>query len=118
MPKDKKPRTALMCAMDLLAMREHFTKELKRKLRMREFEPADIDAAIEKARESNWQCDERACESYVRSRMSKGYGRQKILSELFERGASDALIERWLPRDRKLWREVLLGVAKKKIRPG
>jgi regulatory protein len=111
----KKPRTALMCAMDLLALREHFTKELTAKLRLREFEPADIELAIEKARESGWQSDERACESYVRSRMNKGYGRQKVLSELYKRGASNSLIERWLPSDRGSWYRVLLDLCENRF---
>jgi regulatory protein len=101
--------------MDLLALREHFSKELATKLRLREYGSDEIAEALEMARESNWLSDERACESYVRMRMGKGYGRQKILAELYERGASDALIERWLPVDREIWQQVLTELCQKRF---
>lgn len=114
MAREKKPRTALMCTMDLLAMREHFTKELLRKLRQRDFEEVDIETAIQTAQESGWQSDERACESYVRMRINKGYGPIKIRSELYDRGASAALIETWLLTDQTAWCDVLRSLGEKR----
>lgn len=120
MAEEPKKRTALHCALDLLARREHFCSELLNKLRLRGFDESEIAAALESAIEQGWQSEERACESYVRSRMQKGFGRLKILAELQQRQVSDQLINHWLPRDESIWLDAisLVGAKKFNLIPG
>lgn len=48
------PRTATLTVMDLISRREHSEKELKQKLKKREFTPEEIEGAVEKAKEHRW----------------------------------------------------------------
>ena len=108
------------CALDLLARREHFQSELRTKLRQRGYDQSEIESAIDSAVEQGWQSEDRACESYVRSRMQKGFGPLKILSELQQRQASASLVQKWLPREESAWQTVVEAVGAKKygLEPG
>lgn len=115
MAKQNKLRSAFGCAIDLLALREHFSNELALKLRLRGYAVAEINEALELAREANYLSDERACESFVRLRMERGYGRHKILAELYEREVSQSLIECFLPRECEVWRHALIALCHKRF---
>jgi len=79
-------------AVGLLARREHSLKELTTKLRSRGAEVALIESVLERLIGERLQSDERYTEAYLRMRSEKGYGPQRIVVELRERGISDALI--------------------------
>ena len=116
MTKDSKhSRTALACAVDLLARREHFAAELRRKLRLRYYEHAEIEEALTHLQERGYQCESRSTESYVRMRIEKGFGPLKIASELNTRGASSELVFQYLPSDADYWTDVLRGVCQKRF---
>ena len=77
-------------ALALLARREHGRRELTRKLTARGF-PAEVVAAVVAALESSGALAEaRFTETFVRSRVGKGRGPQRIRSELAQRGVADA----------------------------
>jgi len=77
-------------ALGLLARREHGRREVTRKLATRGF-PAEIVAAVVAALESSGALAEaRFTETFVRSRVGKGRGPQRIRSELAQRGVADA----------------------------
>lgn len=104
---ERSNRTAIAVSLSLLARREHFESELRVKLAAREFTMAEIDAAINEAKELGWQSEERATESYVRMRIGKGYGPLKIRAELMQRGVCDSLIGAHLPDDVGYWMDRL-----------
>lgn len=78
-------------AVRLLARREHSRRELWHKLVQRGFDDAVIDEVLARLRDENWQSDERYAESYVRSRVERGYGPDRILAELRQRGVDESL---------------------------
>jgi regulatory protein len=80
-------------ALALLARREHSRRELTRKLARRGF-PADVGEAVVAALESSGALAEaRFTETFVRSRVAKGQGPQRIRSELAQRGVTEPDVE-------------------------
>ena len=80
-------------AIGLLSRREHSRAELVTKLKKREFSEEEISGALDELAELGYQSDQRFAESYVRMRVQKGYGLQRIHQELLEREVAPALIE-------------------------
>ena len=77
-------------ALELLARREHSQRELTRKLAARGF-PADIiGPALHALERSGALANARFTETFVRSRIAKGQGPQRIRAELAQRGINDA----------------------------
>ncbi|MFT8209906.1 MAG: regulatory protein RecX [Symbiopectobacterium sp.] len=86
---------ALTCAMRLLAVRDHSEGELRRKLTARidpVFDAADIDAALTYCHEHGWLDDARFALRYINGRSRKGYGTQRIVVELRQKGLSRSVI--------------------------
>ncbi len=79
--------------MDLLSRREHSIKELFDKLRLRHFDPAEIEQTLAKLVAENLLNDERFTESYLHSRVQKGFGPLRIQNELSEKGVASELIQ-------------------------
>lgn len=77
----------------MLARREHSRKELARKLGARGFNTEVIDSVLEQLALEGLQSDLRYAESYLNSRIRKGYGPVRITQELRERGIHDDVIE-------------------------
>lgn len=71
-------------AQSMLAKREHSKRELLRKLTQKGFQAAMAEQVIASLQQENLQSDARFCEMLIRSRISKGYGRQRILMEIRE----------------------------------
>jgi len=92
MRKQYTPRSIREVAMDLLSRREHSVFELTRKLKQRDFEADEIDAAIEILQQDNLQSDNRFVESLVNSKINAGFGPIKIRHELRQKGVSDGLV--------------------------
>lgn len=69
-------------ALDLLARREHSSRELKMKLQRRKHDGAAVDAAIARAQEYGYQSDLRYAQMVARTRVSQGYGPRRIVAEL------------------------------------
>lgn len=57
MPMTQQTRSARNKMMDLLAQRDHSEKEIRTKLKQREFSPEEIDAAIEYGKTNKWLPD-------------------------------------------------------------
>jgi regulatory protein len=73
-------------ALNALARREHSRVELERKLGARGHAPEIISATLDKLEETGLLDADRFCESFVRSRISKGQGPARIGRELADRG--------------------------------
>jgi regulatory protein len=76
-------------ALELLARREHSRRELTRKLAARGFPDDVLSPVLDELERSGALADARFTDSFVRSRISKGQGPQRIRAELAQRGIAD-----------------------------
>jgi len=80
---------------------------------------ADLDVIVEQVqqlRSENLQSDQRFAESFVRSRVNKGQGPQRIKSEMTARGVAESLATEVLAQAQVDWDEVLVELALRKYR--
>lgn len=101
--------------MNLLARREHSTRQLRRKLRARGMEGAVVDDTLAALAEDRLLSDERFIESLVRSRIAKGYGPLRIQAELREHGIGDEQIGNAVDVDAGFWRDGIIDVRRKRF---
>jgi len=103
-------------AVDYLSRREYASLELRQKLLQKKFESALIDEVLAQLQTDNLLSDARFTESFIRSRMNKGYGELRIKQELKQRGISNELIEHYLPDEcDEIWLELAEQVREKKF---
>jgi len=93
--------------MDLLARREHSEHELRQKLKAREFDLDNIDAAIHSLQRDGLLSDERFTESYVNHRFNAGFGPLKIRFELRQKGVAESLADEYLEPYSERWHELM-----------
>lgn len=105
------------CALRLLSRREHSRAELRRKLLLRKFSSAMIDAILDKLTALDWQNDQRFAELFVRSEIMRGQGPLKIRYNLRERGLDPRVIEELLVQEPEIWQESLNRVWESKYLP-
>jgi regulatory protein len=90
---DTAERDAPACtraALAFLARREHSRRELARKLAARGF-PADVvGPVLDDLERSGSLADARFADNFVRSRIARGQGPQRIRAELAQRGVTNA----------------------------
>ncbi len=113
--KDKTTRSIRVVAMDLLARREHSVYELTRKLKQRDFENDEIDAAIAALQQDNLQSDSRFIESIVNYRINAGFGPIKIRYELRQKGVSEGLVDDYFSGLDIDWQSIMAGQRIKKF---
>lgn len=101
-------------AIGLLARREHSRQELRSKLLSRGCEQEELEQLLRGLEAEGLQSDERYTESYVRSRMDRGFGPLRIQAELRQRGVSDGLIEQFLDFRSSAWKQRAQEVWAKK----
>ena len=104
-------------AVQLLARREHSTKELQRKLSQREFTEQESNDVLNLLQQQGLQSDDRFTEQYVRMRRNRGYGPMKIQAELRERGIDDELASCWLDASNAAWLDAAMQAWEKKFGP-
>lgn len=102
-------------AMNLLARREHSTRQLRRKLHARGMEGAVVDDTLAALAQERLLSDERFVESLVRSRIAKGYGPLRIQAELREHGIGDEQIGNAMDVDAGFWRDRIIDVRRKRF---
>lgn len=101
-------------AVRLLARREHGRAELSDKLRLRKYPQPLIEQVLDQLAERGLQCDLRFAESYTRMRVQRGYGGNKIRSELQTRSLSREIIEDALAVYEAEWIDNAIGALQKK----
>lgn len=90
-PDDK--TKCLQAAIRLLSRREHSRKELARKLHGKDYlDTRHLDGILDQLEDSDYLNDQRFTEMFVRSRIARGQGAQKIQYELSQRGVAQSLI--------------------------
>ncbi len=103
-----------MSAQAMLARREHSRLELKQKLQLRDFPLDEVELVLDKLIEKGWQSDERFCEAFIRSRVAKGQGPQKIAYNLKSRGVNNILIANEMQNYVECWLELCQTLFEKK----
>ena len=99
-----------------LAMREHSRKELHQKLQKKEYvEGVDVDQLLNELEESNYLCEGRFTESFIRYRASRGQGSMKITSELNNRGITSSMISCALETAKVDWYKLAKEQLEKKF---
>lgn len=108
---DRKIRSV---ALDLLAQREHSRLELQNKLLQKDFARDEVESLLNILIAENLLSDERFCEAFIRSRITKGQGELSIKEELRQRGVSNELIHHYLSSQNN-WQEKIETVRRKKF---
>jgi len=127
--RDKQPRgkpkptepiefTAAMVqerAYRLLAIREHGFIELKNKLLQREMPAELVDSVVDNLAAEGLQCDVRFAESYLRMRIDRGYGMNKVRADLQGRHIDRSTIEAALNNSEANWHDIAVKALRKKF---
>ncbi len=101
--------------MDLLSRREHAAAELRRKLIEKGFDELFVDEALAGLAADGLLSDARYAESYVRSRMNRGFGPVRIREELRQRGVANELIGDCLAFQGQRWIETARSARQKRF---
>lgn len=107
---------ALVCAVRLLARREHSLAELTEKLTQKGHADVDIQDALERCQRQGLQCDVRFAESLTRTRIRQGYGPARIRQELRAKQVLRETIDAVLDEERDNWISYARGVWEKKYK--
>jgi len=103
-------------ALASLVMREHSVKELQDKLTRKEYKPDSIEIVIEECLKDNYLNDQRFAEIYWRSRARKGFGPNKILMELKQKGIDSYMAHDASIQDELDFEDVVKAVYEKKFK--
>jgi regulatory protein len=102
-------------ALELLARREHSRRELTRKLAARGFPTDVIEPVLEELERAGSLADARFTDTFVRSRVQKGQGPQRIRAELAERGIAKAAADEVLRGADVDWLATIRAVRRKRF---
>lgn len=102
-------------ALGLLAQREHSTGELKRKLRQRGYQDAEIGDALEGLSEAALQSDARYVEQMLRSAESRGWGPLLIAEKLRQAGLAQSAVRAALSASGIDWTQAALACLSRRF---
>ena len=99
-----------------LAMREHSRYELKKKLLKKNYsENVDLEKILDEIEASDYLSDQRFAESFIRSRVSRGQGKIKIINELKQRGVNAVLIKISMQESNVDWFDLANQIRERKF---
>jgi len=101
--------------MDYLARREYGIQEISRKLVGRGFDDEIVETTVTTLIDDGLLSDSRFTEAFIRSRLQRGSGPQKIQAELRQRGIADDLVGVGLQAVESRWRTRVREVREKKF---
>ena len=104
-------------ALALLARREHSRRELARKLAARDFPDDVVSRALAELERTGALADARFTDSFVRSRIARGKGPQRIRAELAQRGIGDTEADDGLRAADVDWLATIRAVRAKRFGP-
>lgn len=113
--KLKPERTPYDVAVGLLARREHSRAELARKLTLRELDADAIVTALDKLESERLLSEGRFTEQFVRQRVERGHGPNKIRAALRQRGVADTLADAVLAEHAADWWRQVRDVRRKRF---
>ncbi|MFK5971328.1 MAG: regulatory protein RecX [Candidatus Marithrix sp.] len=102
-------------AMNYLARREHSNLELKNKLILKGFLVDVVDEVLAKLQIDKLLSDARFAESYIRSRVNKGFGPVRIRQELQQRGIASELVTELINSNDDFWLTNIQQAYKKRF---
>jgi len=102
-------------ALASLSMREHSIKELNDKLTHKGYHQDSIEVVLKECLDFNYLNDQRFAEIYWRARARKGFGPNKILMELKQRGINANMAHQASQQDEIDFYEVIKRVYQKKF---
>lgn len=98
--RTKQKKSALEKATDLLSRQEQSTAILRRKLLTRNYDAAEVDAALAKLKKYNYLDDEETCQRQFENFYSEGrLSVRQIVVKLIQRGFDKNFIEQLIPDD-------------------
>lgn len=98
--KQKPKPTALEKAVELLARQEQSSTRLREKLRQRDYEAEEIDAAIARLEDRHYLNDEESCaRQYQKLYEESGMSVRQIEQKLLTRGFPSSLVRASAPKD-------------------
>lgn len=112
----KRVNKAIGYASRLLSTREYSQKMLRDKLKIKGYIDAEIEHTLAFLLENNWLNDARFCESFIRSRVSRGQGWLRIQYELSQKGIRPSLAEDKLTELNVCWQSVCDELTQRKLR--
>ncbi|WP_158587183.1 regulatory protein RecX [Motilimonas pumila] len=77
------------CAINIITRRDHALAELKQKLNQRDFPAELINQAITRCSEQGYLDDQRYASSFIRAKINKGHGLNRIRNEIRFKGVSE-----------------------------
>lgn len=93
----KSPRTkpsAYQKAVELLARRAHFRRELAAKLAVRDYSEEQVEQALERLADQGYLDDRETARQWLDARLARGpEGRLRLIAELSRRGADPEVID-------------------------
>ena len=104
-------------ALELLTRCEHSRRELVRKLAARGFPDDVIAPVLDELERTGALAEARFTDSFVRSRIAKGQGPQRIRAELAQRGVADTEADDGLRGADVDWLERIRAVRAKRFGP-
>ena len=102
-------------ALRILSYRFNSEGELRRKLDLKQFPRDVIDETIDRLRREKWIDDDRFAAAYVRMRVRKGMGRQRIKRELTQAGVESDTIAQALDVPDHDERAAAIASARKRL---
>ena len=108
-------RRARESAVRILGRREHSQKELVRKLKQREYSEEVVEETLGWLGEHDLLNEQRFASEYARMRAGRGYGPQRILQELRERGIPEQEARDALDAVEQDWWEAAADVRRRKF---
>lgn len=101
--------------MDLLARREYSRAELSQRLCKRFGDIADVELVLTQLQDDNLQSDQRFTEAFLRSRIGRGQGLQRVRLDIRQRGISDSLFAEVLEALEMDWYKLAREVVERKF---
>jgi len=102
-------------ALDLLARREHSTRELREKLLQKLGSAPQLDEELDRLQAEGLLDDNRFAEAFVRMHRNRGHGPQRILYELAQKGVDAAIAEACVEPKSGEWVELLRRIRARRF---
>ena len=105
-----------VAAINLLSRREYSRHEIFQKLSPRAQDQDELQQVLNKLEELGYQSDQRFAESFLRSRIYRGLGKNRIVREMKEKGISLELAAQAIALEQPDWFELAVQSATNKVR--
>ena len=112
---DVTPAKIRSTAMDLLTGREFSRAELRKKLHQRFDGHSAIDEVLARLESEGLQSDQRFTEAFLRARIHRGHGLNRIRLDIRQKGIAESLFNLTVEQDNTDWFALAADVAKRKF---